>query len=211
VLFSPSFGPGSLATAVDENSRLPTTLAETRVLFDDIPAPLVYARAGQVGLIVPFGLAGKTSTLVQYRYKGLNSNTVTVPVVPVKPGLFTINASGSGPGAILDSFNQMVTADNPADRGSIVIVFLTGGGRMDPGIDGQVATGPPLPLLSSEITARIGGANAEILYAGGAVGLVHGGIQLNLRVPDGIMPGDQPVVVSIGGRQSQPGVTLRVK
>jgi endo-1,4-beta-xylanase len=203
--YSPSFGPGALAPATaDADSRLPTTLAETQILFDDIPAPLIYARAGQVGAIVPFGVAGKKSAQVQYRYKGVNSNTVTVPVLAQKPGLFTINASGTGPAAILDS-------SNPVARGSIVSVFLTGAGRTEPGTDGQIATGLPLPVLSSEITAQIGGQTAEILYAGGAAGMVHGGVQLNLRVPGGIPPGSQPVVVSIGGRQSQPGVTLNVK
>lgn len=213
VFYSPSFGPGSIvmAEADPESSRLPTTLAETRVLFDDIPAPLMYTRAGQVGVIVPFGVAGKTSAQVRYQFKGLTSNSVSVPVIAAKPGLFTTDASGSGPGAILDSSQRMVAAENPAARGSIVTVFLTGAGTLDQGVDGQVATGPPLPLFTHEISARIGGAAAEILYAGGAVGLVHGGVQLNLRVPQEIAPGDQPIVVSIGGRQSQAGVTLRVQ
>ncbi|MEO5926815.1 MAG: endo-1,4-beta-xylanase [Bryobacteraceae bacterium] len=211
VFFTPSFGPASLVAAiVDSNFKLPTTLAESRVLFDGTPAPLLYSLAGQVSAIVPFGVAGKASTQVQYQYKGISSNTVTVPVVAVKPGLFTLNASGSGPGAILDASYKPIGADNPAAKGSVVLVFLTGGGKTDPGIDGQVSTGLPLPSLTN-VSARIGGVTADVLYAGGAVGLVHGGIQFNVRVPEAAPSGDQPIIVTIGGQQSKSGVTLRVQ
>jgi uncharacterized protein (TIGR03437 family) len=46
--------------------------------------------------------------------------------VTTAPGLFTQNASGSGPGAILNQDNSLNGPGNRAAKGSIVQVYLTG-------------------------------------------------------------------------------------
>lgn len=51
--------------------------------------------------VVPYSVTGKASTQMQVTYQGQNSNTVAVPATTVAPGIFTTNASGSGPGAIV--------------------------------------------------------------------------------------------------------------
>jgi uncharacterized protein (TIGR03437 family) len=39
---------------------------------------------------------------VQVEYNGVKGNILTVPVVDAVPGIFSMNQSGTGPGAILN-------------------------------------------------------------------------------------------------------------
>ena len=149
---------------------------------------------------------------MEYEYQGIRSNPLTVPVVPAKPALFTLDASGKGPAAALDSNYAFVTRSAPIAKGGILLLFLTGAGQTNPtGADGQIVLKPPLPSPLAKVTATIGGLDAPVLFAGGAVGLVQGGIQVNLRVPDEVASGDQPVVVTIGTTSSSAQVTIAVK
>ena len=50
------------------------------------------------------------------------------------------------------------------------------------GVDGKV-TGEPLPRPQLRILAQVDGRVAEVLYAGGAPGLVAGVLQMNVRIP----------------------------
>jgi uncharacterized protein (TIGR03437 family) len=50
-----------------------------------------------------------------------------------------------------------------------------------------------------------------VLYAGAAGDTVAGLIQINVQLPLGIPSGDVPVVLSIDGRTSQPGVTVAIR
>ena len=50
-----------------------------------------------------------------------------------------------------------------------------------------------------------------MLYAGAAPGLVAGVFQINVRIPEGVEPGPQPVVVQIGTASSSPEVTVAVQ
>ncbi len=126
------------------------------------------------------------------------------------PGLFTANASGSGPGAIRNQDLSVNSASNPAPRGSIV-VYATGEGATDPvGVDGQVAaTAFPKPTLP--VTVRIGGMPAEVLYAGAAPSLVAGVLQVNVRVPEGVPDGAAEVRLIVGSAESPAGVTVAVQ
>jgi uncharacterized protein (TIGR03437 family) len=62
------------------------------------------------------------------------------------------------------------------------------------------------------VTAKIGGQDAAVLYAGGAPELVDGMFQLKLRVPNGGASGKTvPILITIGAATSPPGVTVSVK
>ena len=52
-----------------------------------------------IGSIVPFSVAGKSTTVVQYQANGIYSNSVTLAVVATKPAIFTLNQSGKGAAA----------------------------------------------------------------------------------------------------------------
>ncbi len=211
-IFGQRIGPDQLVSApVGADLKFPTTVAETRVLFGGVPAPLIYVSAGQLSAIVPYAVAAAATTELIVEFRGVRSNPVTIPVVAAKPGLFTANSSGSGPGAIQNQNLSVNTASNPAPRGSIVVLYATGEGATNPaGVDGQVAASVfPKPIQS--VAVRIGGVNAEILYAGAAPSLVAGVLQINARIPDSVPDGAVPIQVLVGSTESPAGVTVAVQ
>jgi endo-1,4-beta-xylanase len=213
VLFGPTYGPESLAVSqADSNGKLPSQLAGTQVLFDGTPAPLLYSMAGQVSAIVPFGVSGQTTTQMQYVYQGVASNIVTVPVTPANPGLFTLDSTGSGAGAVMDSTYRVISADNPARKNDVILLFATGGGVTTPSsVDGQVALTPPFPTLTAKVGVSIGGVDCPVWYSGGAQYLVAGALQINVQMLSTVPSGVQPVVVTIGDVSSSAQVTIVVQ
>jgi endo-1,4-beta-xylanase len=209
------FGPASLVNyQLDSSGKFSTNLGGVEVLFDGVPAPLVYAEAGQVSAVVPFEVAGEQQTAIQYRYNPgggtVVSNTATMPVAAAVPAIFSLAETGSGPGAIENQDYSINGASNPAASGTEIQIFGTGGGSVADAIDGALAPGAA-SLVTQPITATIGGVNAQVDYAGPAPGLVNGAIQVNLTVPSGLTPGPQPVVITVGTAQTQAGITVAVK
>jgi endo-1,4-beta-xylanase len=182
----------------------------TQVSFDAIAAPFIYSLPGQASVVVPYETDGKPQTTVQYAFNGLMSNTVTIPIRPASPGIFAIDSSGQGPGAILNQDNSVNTTENPAAAGSVIQVFATGGGTISGGaVDGAPSPGPGSQTLP--VSATIGGIGAGVLYAGPAPGLVNGVLQVNVAVPVGLAVGPQAVVISVGVVASQDGITVAVR
>jgi uncharacterized protein (TIGR03437 family) len=213
-------GPATPAyLTLDPTGKFVTTsLGNVQVTVGGYAAPLTYVSASQISAIVPYEVAQLTSATVIVKFLGQSSNGITVPVATTAPGLFTANSSGTGPGAILNSDSTLNTQANPAARGSVVVLYLTGEGQTSPaGVDGKVTTvaTPPAPLTPAPllpIAINIGGQAANWTFAGEAPGLVSGVMQLNVVVPTNISPGSQiPVQVTIGSNLSQTGVYLAVK
>lgn len=206
-------GPSTLAGLQLDNSGLVAAFVSgTRVLFDGNLAPIVYTQANQVSAVVPYSVASKRSVQAQVEYQGQRSSAVALSVAAASPGLFTIDASGTGQGAILNQDNTLNSAANPASRGSIIVLYATGEGQTDPaGVDGKPAA-PPLPAPLLTVSVMIGGVNAGVEYAGGAPGLVAGVMQINVRIPASAPTGDAiPIQLHIGSASSQAAVTLAVK
>ncbi len=187
-------------------------LAGTRVLFDGMPAPLIYTSATQLVVMVPYGVAGKSATEMRVEYGGIQSAAVSVPVAVAVPGLFAADASGAGPGAFLNQDGvTRNSAANPAPKGSVVVLYATGEGQINTAVlDGQLLA-VPLPVPTSKVTVQIDGIDAPVEYAGSVATQVAGFMQLNVRVPDGARSGSVPVTLTVGGVQSKAGITLAVK
>ncbi len=211
VLFGNSLGPQSLTGAtLDPTGKISTKLSGTQVLFDSVPAPLIYTSVGQLSAVVPYEVAGKTSTQVQVQYNGQSAPPVTIPVTDAVPGLFTANSSGQGPAAILNQDGLANSTLYAAARGSVVTLFGTGEGLTTPaGTDGQLA-GAVLPKPNLPVSVQIGGQPAVVQYAGAAPGNVAGVFQINAVVPLAAAPGALPLVVTIGSHSSPSNVTLNV-
>lgn len=211
-IFGRNLGPPNLIAArLTEDGLLSNNLGETRVLFDGVAAPLIYVLEGQISAVVPYSVAGEPSVEVQVEFFGSLSDPVTVEVTPASPALFTQNSQGWGPAAALNQDYRLNTAANPADRGSIVILYATGEGLTDQAADGVLGAAPlPKPLLPISVT--VGGKPAEVLYAGGAPGLVAGVIQINIRIPADAPTGDGVmVIVNSGEIPGARWVTLAVR
>jgi uncharacterized protein (TIGR03437 family) len=212
-IFGAGMGPEELAgLKLATDGRVATELANTRVLFDGVAAPLVYAHDRQVSGIAPYGIAGKTTTQVQVEYRGAISRAVAIPVNQTHPGIFTQDASGRGPGVIWNQDGTINTKANPARRGDLISFWATGEGAVTPAAaDGQV-TGASAPKPKAPVTVRIDAVESEILYAAAAPQAVAGVFQVNVRVPQDARAGDAlPIVLTVGGARSQAGVTIAVK
>jgi uncharacterized protein (TIGR03437 family) len=215
VLGGTNIGPGTLAQLqLNQNGGVATTIGNTRVLFDGIPAPMVYASGNQTSVMVPYEIAGRASTNIQVEYQGVTSQAIPFTVAQSAPGIYTQNQQGTGPGAILNQDYSVNGPGRAAAKGSVVQVYMTGEGQTSPaGVTGYVApntaSGQRTPVLP--VTASIGGMTANVLYAGSAPGFISGLMQVNLLVPANAPSGAQPIVISIGGTQTQAGVTVSIQ
>jgi uncharacterized protein (TIGR03437 family) len=214
VIFGSDLGPSTGVSAQPSSSGIfGATLANVQVTFNGYPAPLLYASAEQVNAIVPYELAGASSASVEVLFGQASSNSVSVPVALSAPGIFSVNASGTGPGAILDTNYHLVSASNPTSPGAVIQIYATGEGQTTPpGVDGKLAALMlPLPSPNQVASVLIGGLPANILYAGAAPGLVAGALQVNAQIPPGAASGALPVVLTIGVISSQTGITVEVQ
>ncbi len=212
VIYGKEIGPEDLIPGRVVANKFTNDLAQTQVFFGEVAAPIIYAYRTQVSAIVPYSVSVQPTINVRILRHGTFSNEVHVPVVPSMPGIFSLDSSGQGQGAVLHPDYSVNGPANPMDRGGIVILYTTGEGLTDPpGEDGQLAMSVyPKPRLP--VSVRIGGVEAEILYAGAAPELVAGVMQVNVRVPGDIEPGDNvPVLLKVGDRVSQPGITIAVR
>lgn len=192
---------------------LDTTAGGTQVLFDDIPAPLMYVSADQINVIVPYEIAGRNTVRIRVvnDQRG-SSDPVTKQVGVAAPGIFTIASNGRGQGAILNANNtpngMNVPARTPANRGSVVQIFGTGEGLLDPAApSGSISKDIRIPL--APVTAMVGGIPAQVDFAGAAPG-APGVFQINVRIPKDALTGEVPITINIGGVNSQPGVTVAI-
>jgi uncharacterized protein (TIGR03437 family) len=197
---------------LDASGKVETALSNTRVLFDDVAAPLTYVSNTQINAVVPYEGASNGLSHLQVEVGGLRSGSVEVPTAPAAPGIFTLDASGQGTGAVLNQDSTVNGISNPAARGSIVSIYATGEGQTDPpGLTGSV-TGSGLKKPVLPVTVMIGGQPAQVTYAGSSPGLVSGIMQVNAQVPDGIASGAAvTVVMTVGGINSQLNVTIAVQ
>jgi uncharacterized protein (TIGR03437 family) len=213
-IFGSNLGPATPAgLQLDASGAVTTTLAGSRVLFDGVASAMIFASAGQIDAVVPFGVAaGRVQAQVQYQ--DLASAPFPLIVVPAVSGIFSADASGAGQAIILNQDGSLNSLGSPAAPGSVITLWATGAGQLSPaGIDGAVVAGDNLPRPVLTVTAQIGGQSAEVLYAGGAPGIVEGVIQVNLRIPrTGQTGAVVPLVLRVGDAStSQPGITVAVQ
>jgi uncharacterized protein (TIGR03437 family) len=197
--FTQNVAPGSLMsifgtslatqTVSASSVPLPTSLAGVSVTFNGVRAPLYFVSPSQLNVQVPFemvpGFANVTVTV------NGQTDSQSVQVASVAPGIFTDG--------------RRVVQFPSGNPGDILILYITGQGAVSPSV--PTGNGPAagssvdqLPRPLQRVGLTIGGVNAPILFAGVPTGLV-GVIQVNFQVPQ-VSPGDQPVVVTVGGQVS---------
>jgi N-acyl-D-amino-acid deacylase len=201
-LFGERLGNAALTTAQVVNGRLATELAGTRVLFDGIPAPLVYTSAGQVSAIVPYSVRTKSSVQMEVERFAVRSEPVTLAITEAAPALFTANSSGSGP---------VAAQTYPSAR--VAVLYATGEGLLDPlPADGELALGQILPAPRLPVKVFLDGREVPILYVGAVPGLTAGVIQINISVPEDLASRENlPIVLQVGAARSPDGVTLTLR
>jgi glucosylceramidase len=173
---------------------LPATMAAASVLIDGIAAPLVYVSPSQINAQVPWEATPGSATLTVTHAGIAASQTVTVAADG--PAIFTLY--GNPEAAALNQDYSVNSQDNPAAEGQAILLFGTGLGAVSPAVPtGAPAGDNPLSTVTAKVTATVGGADAQVLFAGLAPGFA-GLWQINVALPAGTS-GAVPVTVSVAG------------
>jgi uncharacterized protein (TIGR03437 family) len=160
----------------------PASLNGVSVLINNKPAPLYFVSPTQLNVLVPFATTGPTATIV-VQNGSVNSNIVTVPVAATSPGIYALDQSGGGGGAILHADYSVVNAAKPAVGGETVLIYLTGLGTMTPTLtDGTAGNVNTLYRADADVVVYVGGQPATVLFKGQAPGY-PGLYQLNVTLP----------------------------
>jgi uncharacterized protein (TIGR03437 family) len=225
-IFGIGMGPAGLTMYPGTSplpASLPATEPNTSVTIDGVAAPILYTSANQVSCIAPYTLTSPSAPTVDLvlTYNSIASTPFVVNAVATDPGVFSINASGAGQGAILN-FNSLTgdytvnSSANGAVKGNIVVIYVTGFGQTSPPGDETTfitAGAPPAPTVPvAAVSVTIGGLAATVLAAAAPIGSVPGVLQINVTVPLTVTSGNAvPVLVTVGTATSQAKVTMAVK
>jgi uncharacterized protein (TIGR03437 family) len=123
------FGTGLAASNQTPKAPYPTSLNGVSVLINGKNAPLYFVSPSQINALVPFATTGATTTIT-VQNNGASSNTVTVAVAATAPGVYSLDQSGAGSGAILHADFSLVNDPSPAAAGETI--YLTAMGTTDP-------------------------------------------------------------------------------
>jgi uncharacterized protein (TIGR03437 family) len=193
------------------NNTLPVELNSTRVYIDFSAAPLFYVSKTQINLLIPGKQAlGKTN--IQVVREGQPGPVVTIDVTPAAPELF-VNA-----GFVLavhgENITSLITADQPAHPGELIVVYAAGLGKCDrmPGNGELAGFLSELVNRSSAFRITVGGTavdSGQIRYAGltpGSAGLY----QANFVLPDNV-GADPEVRLFVGDAGSPAGLRVALR
>jgi uncharacterized protein (TIGR03437 family) len=131
-IFGAGLAQTTASATLDPSGQLPTVLANTSVEINGVLAPLFYVSPGQINLVVPSGLSVGTATVLIRSTTSGSTKSGTALVTASAPGLFTSDASGAGPGAILNAVTYrpapflVQTPESGADTRTRIAVYGTG-------------------------------------------------------------------------------------
>ena len=182
------------------------------VLFNGIPAGILYASPTQINAQVPWEIAGASEVQVVPMNNGAAGAAITVAGAGASPGIFTASEAGTGQGAIVpNGTHTIATPDNPAHRGQYASLYGAGLGAVthQPPTGGWSQFAPLAQAMSLPIVT-VGGVNAFVSWAGLAPAFT-GLYQVNFIVPENAPTGSAvPVTVSIDGAMSNT-VTMAIQ
>jgi uncharacterized protein (TIGR03437 family) len=216
------FGTGlASSTAVATAVPLPANLGGATVLVNGIPAPLFFVSPGQINFQMPWEVAGPSgiATTLTVTVEGVTSSAATVSL-RATPGIFSLNQTGSGQGAILIATTGEIAAPSgsvpgraarPVRRGEYISIYCTGLGAVtNPPATGAVASGNPLSTTTTTPTVSIGGRQATVSFSGLAPGFV-GLYQINAQAPENAPTGNAVSVVINAAAYNSNTVTIAVQ
>lgn len=200
------FGTFHLASS-STDTVLPLPIAMQNLSFDfgGAQTPLYFASNGQVNLQIPWELTGQTSAALKATLYATTGPSETIQLAAYAPAIFSMNAQGTGPGAILDASYHLIDSANPAIPGTTyILIYCTGLGAVGANQPATGAAASLTDLAPTTIfpTVTIGGVKANVKFSGLAPGYV-GLYQVNALVPASVASGSEvPVVISMPGADS---------
>lgn len=102
-IFGARLSTTTATATLDANGQLPVELAQTRVEVNGAAAALIYVSPGQINFVMPPGIAAGTTAVVVRSTATLITQSANVTVANTAPALFSSDATGTGPGAILNA------------------------------------------------------------------------------------------------------------
>lgn len=193
---------------------LPTSLNGTQATLGGVPMPLLYSVSGQINALVPMGLTPSQSLPLVVTRGGIPSAPVSLNVVQLQPGIYTVDTSGRGAGIVTNSLTgQLITRDNPATVGDYLTIYCTGLGPVH-GPNGEAGpadgAAAPLDLLyytNATVTASLAVAKPQVLFSGLTPSFA-GLYQVNIQVPPlGDFQGTESATLQIAATDAQSGTT----
>ncbi len=165
-----TIAPGKIITLFGEKLGP----AATKVFVNGWEAPVLYNSEKQLNIQIPFELQTGQPAEFEVEAGGAKSRILRVDAVkPTKVELFQV---------VLNEDGAVNSAQNPARKGSIVVLWATGAGQTDP----TSLTGEVTPLALRKLThphiVRSVEVVQEILYQGAAPGATSGLNQINIRL-----------------------------
>jgi uncharacterized protein (TIGR03437 family) len=164
--------------------------------------PVISSGDQKVTVLAVAGVPASGGYLLYFSWQGLTLiHPDPVKVTAATPGFFTLNGRPGGVVSAINEDGSRHTPENPAPAGSIVQLFGTGFGALS----GTLALGDffslttPLPL-ANPVSVTIGEEQAEVVYAGGAPGMIGGMYRIDVRVPESLAPGPHPITAEVAGQ-----------
>ncbi len=227
-IFGSQFAPAGTALQIGPSDlvggKVPTVFAGVCVTFDNQRAPIFAIYSNQINLQVPQVGPGTVSVQVITQCdteQAQSSIPLTVQIQPAAPEFFYFTHTSNGHNAIA-AVNAVTGAYvgatglisgasfTPAKAGDYLTLYATGFGATNPSFGPGV-----LPNAAAQITApftiSFGGVTldpSDIQYAG--VTQDAGLYQVNIHVPANVPPGDQPLIITIGGAASPSAAYITV-
>jgi len=187
----------TLGSSVADSVPLPTTLAGVEVRVGQTLAPLLFVSERQINFQCPRPPeAGESMEVTVRAETGVTTAPLPGLMNEAAPGIFTLDASGTGQGAILIANTYQLAMpetpgipSRPARRGEFLSIYANGLGQTE--IDVPAGTPAPLDrLVRLRYPARVFLGDVELTpdFAGLAAGAI-GLYQINVRVPAGAPSG----------------------
>jgi uncharacterized protein (TIGR03437 family) len=204
-----ALGPDSLAAAVPTAGKFPTTVGNTSVTVNGIPAPMLYSSATQTSFQIPYGVSGAATANIVTTNGSQSPLMIQVPVAASAPGIFTYDFSGKGEVVAYNQDNTVNSSANPAAKGTSILFFATGEGLVTPqGEDGTIQSffprEPVLPVM-------VNGVTSTVMYAGTLPGEVAGVMEIEASIPSSTPTGAATVSLQVGTAITSVTTTIYVK
>jgi uncharacterized protein (TIGR03437 family) len=205
------YGTGLSTQTATATPPYPAALGGVSVSIGGLPAPIYYVSPTLIDCLVPYEVnTASGNTTITVTSGATTSNTVTPSIAPTSPGVFSLDYSGAGPGAIThNSTGALVSANNPAVAGEVLVAYLTGLGALQNAImDGQAPNpeGPDAAIAAVQV--QVDGVPAPNLYYAGINPVYPGLYQIDFTMPQVPDHGQAVSLLVVAGNAATQEVTL---